>query len=154
MKNSIVTPIRQGNERAIRDALPGVLIGLKAVGSRVTCVPAPTDTDEDWLVLVLKDPENELTAAGFVMEGNPEFYTGNDNGGFRSWRKGEINLIVTQDTHFYSLFETATELARRYNLLEKSDRIALFQAVLYQVPYYQHEQNFTRTKSAMPSTLG
>ena len=147
-------PVQKTSERDIRDALPGVLIGLKAVGSRVTCVPAPTNTDEDWLVLVLKDPENELTVAGFVMEGNPEFYTGNDNGGFRSWRKGEINLIVTQDSFFYSLFETATELARRFNLQDKSDRIALFQAVLYQVPYYQHERKLAPVKSLTVDPVG
>ncbi len=121
------------------------LISIERVGSRVTCSPAPTDTDEDWLVLLKPRakgvfengpsdaPITALRAIGFEMDGRTPFYTGNDAGGFRSWRRGEVNLIVTRDATFHELFLTATELARRFNLLEKADRIALFQAVLYGV---------------------
>lgn len=105
-----------------------------AVGSRVICDPAPTDTDEDWLVWTFGEPlDFALQEQGFIREGGPDFYTGNDNGAFRSWRRGELNLIVTPERKFFELFETATHLARRFNLLEKQDRIALFQAVLYGV---------------------
>ena len=103
------------------------------MGSRITCNPPPIDTDEDWLVLVGVDPEAKLLAAGFVQDGNPEFYTGSDVGGFRSWRLGDLNVVTTPDTAFYQRFMTATHLAKRFNLLEKGDRIALFQAVLYGV---------------------
>lgn len=104
-----------------------------AVGSRVTCVPAPTDTDEDYLILSANDRTKELREIGFDSSGSPEFYTGNDNGQFRSWRRGNVNLIITPDSHFHGLFLTATQLAKRFNLLRKEDRIALFQAVLYGV---------------------
>lgn len=113
------------------------VLHLDAVGSRVTCDPAPTDTDEDWLMLVSRFPRDaafeDLRAAGFTQDGNPEFYTGNDAGGFRSWRRGDVNVVTTQDEQFYDLFMTATHLAKRFNLLLKADRIALFQAVLYGV---------------------
>jgi hypothetical protein len=127
------------------------LLGIERVGSRVTCSPAPTDTDDDWLVLLkpvakgVKDygPEDApiaaLRAIGFEMDRRTPFYTGNDAGGFRSWRRGEVNIIVTRDPAFYELFLTATELARRFNLLEKADRIALFQAVLYGVSVHNLE---------------
>ena len=109
---------------------------MVAVGSRVTCDPAPLDTDEDWLILC-PDPDASkdhlVNNSGFVIEGNPQFYTGNDNGQFQSYRLGDINAIVTPSDEFYELFLTATELAKRFNLLEKDDRIALFQAVLYGV---------------------
>lgn len=117
----------------IMDALGDVLRDTHPVGSRITCDPAPVDTDEDWLVLVTDVPEKRMKETGFGQEGSPEFYTGNDAGGFRSWRKGDLNVITTQSDEFYRLFLTATYLAKRFNLLRKQDRIALFQAVLYGV---------------------
>ena len=123
----------------IAEALADVLANAEPVGSRVTCDPAPTDTDEDWLGLVREVPVEKLQEAGFSQEGSPEFYTGNDAGGFRSWRKGEINLITTQSDEFFRLFLTATYLAKRFNLLRKQDRIALFQAVLYGVEVHNLE---------------
>lgn len=106
---------------------------MNAVGSRVTCNPAPTDTDEDWLILSSADLKQPLTELGFTQEGSPEFYTGRSDGSFQSWRRGNINIVTTPDYHFYQKFMTATYLAKRFNLLRKVDRIALFQAVLYGV---------------------
>lgn len=123
----------------IAEALADVLVNAEPVGSRVTCDPAPTDTDEDWLALVREVPVGRLQEAGFGQEGSPEFYTGNDAGGFQSWRRGEINLITTQSDEFYRLFLTATYLAKRFNLLRKQDRIALFQAILYGVDVHNLE---------------
>lgn len=117
----------------VREAFAGHVHGLRRVGSRVTCDPAPVGTDEDWLLLSHRDPAERMTALGFRQDKGPEFYTGNDNGSFRSWRRGDVNVITTPDATFYELFLTATELARRFNLLAKADRIALFQAVLYGV---------------------
>lgn len=111
-----------------------------AVGSRVTCNPAPVDTDEDWLVLTRGDAVLALLDAGFGQDGSPQFYTGNDNGGFRSWRRGDLNLITTESSEFYDKFCTASDLAKRFNLLDKSDRIALFQAVLYGVHWRNLQQ--------------
>lgn len=113
----------------------GALLAVP-VGSRVTCNPPPTNTDEDWLCLMAGDPTERMSAAGFKQDGSPEFYTGNDNGGFRSWRKGDLNIVTTESQEFFERFETATYLAKRLNLMEKADRIALFQAVLYGVHYY------------------
>lgn len=123
----------------IAEALADVLVNAEPVGSRVTCDPAPTDTDEDWLALVREVPVERLQEAGFGQEGSPEFYTGNDAGGFQSWRRGENNLITTQSDEFYRLFLTATYLAKRFNLLRKQDRIALFQAILYGVEVHNLE---------------
>jgi len=117
----------------IMDALGDVLRDTHPVGSRVTCDPPPVDTDEDWLVLVTDVPETRMKETGFGQDGSPEFYTGNDAGGFRSWRKGDLNVITTQSDEFYRLFLTATYLAKRFKLQRKEDRIALFQAVLYGV---------------------
>jgi hypothetical protein len=106
---------------------------FEPVGSRVTCNPPPQNTDIDFLCRSIQPVDQELKELGFKLEGSPGFYTGNDNGSFRSWRRGDVNLIVTPDLHFYELFITATSLAKRFNLMDKNDRIALFQAILYGV---------------------
>jgi hypothetical protein len=103
------------------------------VGSRVTCSPPVMNTDEDFIVLTKERIDAPLMACGFRLDLGVEFYTGNDNGGFRSFRRGDVNLIVTQEVKFYDKFELATHLAMRFNLLRKEDRIALFQAILYNV---------------------
>jgi hypothetical protein len=106
---------------------------LAPVGSRVTCNPPPVDTDEDWLALCIGNTTELMRSHGFKQDGSPQFYTGNDNGGFRSWRRGELNVVTTESNEFFWRFITATDLAKRFNLLAKADRIALFQAVLYGV---------------------
>lgn len=110
---------------------------LEPIGSRVTCDPAPAGTDEDWLLLIGTGRDHDaaaaLRAAGFEQDGNPQFYTGSDAGSFRSWRLGDLNVVTTPDTDFFDRFMTATHLAKRFNLIDKADRIALFQAVLYGV---------------------
>ena len=97
-------------------------------GSRVTCNPPPNDTDEDWVVLQYDGLEGVLVNSGYDTEGNPEKY---DHSDFISYRNGEVNVIVIKDEELYYRFLTATDLAKRFNLLDKQDRIDLFQAVLY-----------------------
>jgi len=107
------------------------------VGSRVTCSPPPTDTDEDYLLLV----ENSFTAAknlegiGFEYESDPEkveAYMRMNEGalhGFTSMRFGDINYIITDSPFMFERFLTATYIARELNLLEKKDRVMLFKAI-------------------------
>ena len=108
-------------------------------GSRVTCNPAPADTDQDVLVFV--DGENAdyfvqlMKQAGFNVELGEGYAEDALNGGesdrFQSYRLGDVNLIVTVDPLFYQRFTYATQIAKRANLLMKEERIALFQAILY-----------------------
>ena len=107
------------------------VIKLEYVGSRVTCVPAPTDTDED--VLVLTDNVvrfvNSCTKAGFKDTGSyagPAFY---------SLRQGEVNLIITDEEEFYDKFMLATHVCKSLNVLDKQHRITVFQAILYGKAY-------------------
>ena len=118
------------------------------VGSRVTCDPAPTDTDEDYLLLVAPnglelDPkyddryyalERYLHEHGWTRGGSLPAEIGvtiPPEQRFESWTFDEINLILTTSNIFYQRFLAATAVAKRLNLLNKPDRIALFQAVLY-----------------------
>ena len=50
---------------------------------------------------------------------------------FRSYRKGEVNLIVTADEDFYELSDTATRVCQKLNLHSKEDRVMVFDAVRY-----------------------
>ena len=114
-------------------------------GSRVTCNPAPPDTDEDWLVLYPEERFQELhdvlyldgwSLGGSFMAGS--FNQSNPDEQFRSYTK-EINgikrnLICTSSEIFHKRFWAATTVSTRLNLMNKDDRIALFQAVLYANP--------------------
>lgn len=108
---------------------------VEACGSRVTCNPAPTDTDEDYLVEVtgcdISDVVNVLAEQGFFWEGNHAEHYRNAANTFMSWRKDDLNFIVTDEPGFAKNHRAATALCTRLNLINKPDRIALFQAVLY-----------------------
>lgn len=105
------------------------------VGSRATCVPAPTDTDEDWIALIPKSFFDEtvqlLLNEGCKVEGAPEAYTDMPN--FLSLRCNEKNFILASDEEFFYKFLAASFIAKSQNLLVKQERIDLFQRVLYGV---------------------
>lgn len=112
----------------------GLVDKFEPVGSRVTCNPAPTGTDEDWLVLTskyLKLVSRLSNAYGFDRGGSEVEDEDDSHFGFSSLKLGEINLIVTGNEKFYSRFLAASSVAKRLNLLDKSDRIALFDAVIH-----------------------
>ncbi len=116
----------------------GKSIQYKLVGSRVTCDPAPSDTDQDVLVLVNNEQLCYLLSYcgnnGFILDGSCVEDSAQylkENGRFQSFTKDKINLIITTDNVFYQRFKAATFIAKKLNLLQKQDRIDLFQAVLY-----------------------
>ena len=111
---------------------------ITAVGSRVTCNPPPTGTDQDWLVHVGAAEYDQFTAAlledGWEVGGSAipidvDYRSPHEK--FNSFTKGEDNIIATASPEFHKRFLAATAAAKALNLLEKSGRITLFQAVLY-----------------------
>lgn len=108
---------------------------VEPVGSRVTCNPPPTDTDADYLCHVrpchMHRFESEMYSNGFKLGGSLDASGDQFGYGFTSYTLGEINLIATEDYDFANRFLAASSVAKRLNLLDKYDRIALFQAVLY-----------------------
>lgn len=113
----------------------GLCADYRLVGSRVTCDPAPTDTDEDVLVLAREEKwefAEWATTIGFTMGGSdPTEHDPESRDDFLSLRRGDVNLIVVDKEESWRRFLAATHVAKRLNLLEKSDRIALFEAVRY-----------------------
>lgn len=109
---------------------------VEPCGSRVTCSPPPNDTDQDFLVeMVHVDKDavgrlvNGLSGLNFHWEGNEHYQDA--AGDFMSWRRDDVNLIVTANVGFAARHRVATGICRRLNLLDKQDRIAVFQAILY-----------------------
>lgn len=124
----------------IANILDGKCIKYELVGSRVTCSPPPTDTDQDVLVLTNDQLWTEqlgvgLAASGFERDGsdcgNQVDYLAGTKLSFQSFKLDDLNLIVTFDPEFYRRFMAATGVAALLNLMSKGDRIMLFQAVLY-----------------------
>jgi hypothetical protein len=109
------------------------------VGSRVTCNPAPTNTDADYLVLVKNAYEfrDLVFSEGWALGGSMVLDDANSpvlpDDGFSSYTKYDVNLIVTADETFFNKFILATHVAKSLNLLDKAHRICLFQAILYGV---------------------
>jgi hypothetical protein len=115
-----------------------VLRGVKQwhpTGSYHICSPQVVDTDKDFVVLVedITDAQVVLEIAGYKYSGDEtyEVDSGDDAGTFTCFRKDSTNLIVTANEEFYNLWLEATALAKAMNLLNKEQRIRLFQYVLY-----------------------
>ena len=112
-----------------------LILEYAPTGSRIICNPPPTDTDYDILIRVPETKLGEFTCvagdAGWKHEGAEHSHKYEECRDFLSLRKGAFNLIVTDSEDFYRKFDAATHVAKRLNLLNKQDRIALFQAVLY-----------------------
>lgn len=111
-------------------------ISFESAGSRVTCNPPPTNTDKDYICLVsdvlsfvLAKSDEGFEVGGSIVYDYLEKH-GNEFG-FVSMVFDDVNLIITGNEDFYKKFLIATKCAKRLNLLDKSDRIALFQAILY-----------------------
>jgi hypothetical protein len=127
------------------EVLRGACLNHQLVGSRITCNPPPTNTDQDVLVLTDKDLfenhlkprlaehhfDNDGSDCGDISE-----YLGEDELTFQSFSHGDLNLIVTFSDQFYRRFLAATSIAKLLNIMQKEHRIALFQAVLYGNSYY------------------
>ena len=117
-------------------------------GSRVICNPPPTNTDDDYMLLVDQDLvekfEARLLEDGFTLGGSMKYTrqpkpleaypscediksrTGNV---FHSYKKGDLNLIVTCSPDYYKNFAKATMLARELNLIKKEQRISVFECI-------------------------
>lgn len=112
---------------------------MEATGSRVICNPPPTDTDQDFLCLVdwdrLEDADQLLCSNGFEVGGSeilpPAEIALEEYGTFFSYKKGDINYILTCSEEFFDKMMEATRQAKALNLMDKQARIDLFQRVVY-----------------------
>lgn len=95
-------------------------------GSRTICDPAPTDTDQDWVVKV--SPRRyktfiEILTEDFGFENCSKDYADSRS---TSLKKGDVNLILVRDSFTYDSWKTATRICQKLNLTEKKDRVYVF----------------------------
>jgi hypothetical protein len=104
------------------------------VGSRRTCNPPPTDTDDDYLVLCedRNQTAKSLEELGFEPPENIEEYIALHACNFISLRFGKLNFIVTDDVQWFDKFLTASYFAKKYNVTDKKDRMELFDGIMRQ----------------------
>lgn len=99
------------------------------VGSRVTCNPAPTDTDRDILVLCVEGESCDLIHKIFQAGGEPcgVLDYGDD---MKPVRLGEDNFLLTEDEDYYQKFCELTSVVRYLNIMDKPTRHHVFSAML------------------------
>ena len=101
----------------------GTIIRQFPTGSRVT-THAAAESDYDYVVFVRNASEahEALLGAGWSVCGNDEY----ENDRYLAYRKGEVNLLVSDDRVYIAAMEAATTLLRALNLPNKQDRYDLF----------------------------
>ena len=100
------------------------------VGSRVTCSPPPMDTDEDWLIY---DPDCDVAVFldDLGWSGCGEDYDDDDTKDMSVFRFEDVNIICMHCDDQYDKFILATKISKGLNLMDKSDRVNLFEAIRY-----------------------
>lgn len=104
-------------------------VTAEQTGSSYICNPPVTTTDIDFVIF-----SDDIEKLGVWCERNG-FQTNFGDYAleeFRSYKRGVINLIITADSTFYRRFVKATQLAKELNLLDKQQRVALFDFVMYE----------------------
>lgn len=120
--------------KAIAD-LEGLGCEVTRTGSQEICNPPPVGSDIDYLVWVpssdlLGYVVNCLSGHGYNWEGDVH-YQEVGKSSFMSWRNVEMNFIVTANEVFKKRHKAATAICKKLNVMDKADRVAIFQAFLY-----------------------
>lgn len=102
---------------------------VSLTGSSYICNPPVTDTDIDFVIYSQDWDKLHDWCEKNAFKTNFEDY---GIEAFRSYKRGVLNLIVTEDPIFYKRFVKATEIAKKLNLLDKQQRITLFDFVMYE----------------------
>lgn len=99
-------------------------------GSREICDPPVLTTDVDWVVLIEDDPHKlKVTAlmllAGLGAKPGKEGYEPDS----ANLYVGDVNVIVLSTKEQFAKWYVATAAAKQMNLLLRSDRVDVFNAV-------------------------
>ena len=97
-------------------------------GSRVICSPPPTDTDRDIVILVTSIQRFDRDLDFWWIAADTSDYEG-DGDTFRTYRRGDDNIMVFDDPTEYGAILGATALAKHLNIRDKKKRYALFEKI-------------------------
>lgn len=101
---------------------------IRPAGSRYVCSPPHFGTDVDFLVYTEESIAFRLGEMGY-KETPWRDYFGQEDGNFRSWRRGRTNLIVTSNRWYAETFDTGTYLAKKHNLRKKGQRVCVHEVL-------------------------
>lgn len=105
---------------------------IQYTGSAFICDPPVLNTDVDFLLLIKNEDEFHDWCLEEDFETNYGDYPLDE---FRSYKRGNVNLIITTSSEWYRKFQRATMLAKELNLLHKPHRIALFNFIFNEVDF-------------------
>ena len=110
-----------------KDFPNSLFVLIQPTGSKYICNPPVMNTDEDYFIWGFKYEEiiNYLVSVGYEPCCE-QHYTDTK---FTALRKGSLNLIIVHDKSEYEKCVMATNLAKRFNLVNKQDRVDLFELV-------------------------
>ena len=105
-------------------------------GSNYICNPPVINTDVDEMFLVddLQEVNFQLTGLGWTKCGLEEETYQDKPSHWAAYRKENMNALLTTNLKYFMDFFKATEEAKHLNLLNKEDRVALFQKILGEEP--------------------
>lgn len=95
----------------------------------------PLNKDEDWLIQVYDSEESVRFALmsfqdlGFTFDSHVHYQQLAFE--FMSFKRNNVNLIVTRDPTFATKWRAATNICKRLAIELKPQRIAIFRAALY-----------------------
>lgn len=95
-------------------------------GSRYVCDPPVLDTDIDILVYSPINIDFTLTTLGYTTTCNEAYV---EALGFAAWRKGKVNLIVSNNKDFIERFRIATHWCKRKNVKIKYHRSYIHEVI-------------------------
>lgn len=101
---------------------------VKATGSRVTKSGWTSESDWDYVVY---DPDNTLSKQ---LEEDTSWSVGDSGNGipgidFRSYKNGDLNLILTDNENVWKKYIIATNLIKTLDCETKGERIKVFDSV-------------------------
>ena len=105
-------------------------------GSNYICNPPVTNTDVDEMFLIddLQEVNFQLTDLGWTKCGLEEETYQDKPSHWAAYRKENMNALLTTNLKYFMNFFKATEEAKHLNLLNREDRVALFQKILGEEP--------------------
>ncbi len=86
-----------------------------------------SEENSAWVKYIYRGPSPQKQP----LQEWPDFRDPDKTGLFNSWKKGDLNLIVTCSSEYFENFTKATKLATYLNLMTKGDRIALFEGICF-----------------------
>ena len=115
----------------VRGVLNVALFGSRVVGC------AKEGSDYDYLVLVKGRPvfDSDWFGLRFCPRCGMDPLYGAD---FSSWRKGNINLVFTDNLDYFKVTLEASEFCKKYEVYDKADRCKIHEA-------FRDQQKFLTT---------